>query len=123
MYQSLLTKAKEAAERAYAPYSGFSVGAALLTKNGKIYQGANVENSSYGATLCAERAAFLSAVYAGEREFEAIAIYAPQQKELVPCGICLQTMQEFCTGEFLIVGETQQYPLKDLLPKTFQLGE
>ncbi len=123
MYQELLKKAQEASKHAYAPYSDFPVGAALLAESGKIYEGANVENSSFGGTICAERAAFLSAVYAGERAFQAIAIYAPGQRELVPCGICLQTMQEFCTGEFLIVGETQQYPLKDLLPKTFQLGE
>ncbi len=123
MYQSLLAKAKEASKRAYAPYSGFPVGAALLAKSGTIYQGMNMENSSYGATVCAERAAFLAAVYAGEREFEAIAIYTPQRQELIPCGICLQTIREFCTQDFVIISETRQYQLKDLLPKTFQLGE
>ena len=121
MYETLLQKAKEASSHASAPYSTVQGGASLLAKSGKIYLGANVENSSFGATVCAERAAFLAAVYAGEREFEAAAIFSPQKQELAPCGICLQTMQEFCDGEFVLVGETKQYVLKDLLPLGFRL--
>lgn len=121
MYETLLQKAQEASGCAYAPYSKFQVGAALLAKSGKIYAGANVENSSFGATICAERMAFLTAVYAGEREFEAIALYSSQKQNLVPCGICLQTMQEFCDEDFVIVGEKKQYLLKELLPRWFKL--
>ena len=80
-----------------------------------------MENSSFGATICAERAAFLEAVFAGEREFEAIALFSPQEQALVPCGICLQTMQEFCEGDFVLIGETKQYALKELLPRGFRL--
>lgn len=121
VYETLLQKAKEASGHAYAPYSKFQVGAALLAKSGKIYMGANVENSSFGVTVCAERMAFLTAIYAGERDFKAIAVSSPQKQELVPCGICLQTMQEFCTGDFVIAGETKKYLLKELLPRGFQL--
>ena len=121
MYETLLQKAKEASGHAYAPYSKFQVGAALLAKSGKIYMGANVENSSFGVTVCAERMAFLTAISAGERDFTAIAVSSPQKQELVHCGICLQTMQEFCTGDFVIAGETKKYLLKELLPRGFQL--
>ncbi len=118
-----MKQAKEAAEKAYAPYSAFSVGAALLAKSGAVYLGANMENGSYGATICAERAAFLQAVLQGEREFEAIAIYSPKEERLVPCGMCLQTMQEFCNGDFLIYTSSAVYRLSELLPYGFSLRE
>ena len=93
MKNKLIEKAYIAAESAYAPYSNFKVGAALLSTGGKIYTGANIENSSYGATVCAERVALFSAVHEGEREFSALAVTA------VPCGICLQTLSEFCKSD------------------------
>ena len=97
----LVELAIEAREHAYVPYSHFAVGAALLTKDGKVYQGCNIENSSFGATNCAERTAFFRAVYEGEREFEAIAIVGgpegrPVSELCAPCGICRQVMAEFC---------------------------
>ena len=102
----LVNRAIEAREHAYVPYSHFAVGAALLTKDGKVYPGCNIENSSFGATNCAERTAFFSAVYAGEREFEAIAIVGgprgPLTEYCSPCGVCRQVMQEFCGPDFEI---------------------
>ena len=103
----LVNRAIEAREHAYVPYSHFAVGAALLTKDGKVYPGCNIENSSFGATNCAERTAFFSAVCAGEREFEAIAIVGgpegkPVHELCAPCGICRQVMREFCNLKFKI---------------------
>ena len=103
----LVELAIEARERAYVPYSKFAVGAALLTKAGKVYQGCNIENASFGATNCAERTAFFKAIYEGEREFEAIAVVGgpegtPVNELCAPCGICRQVMAEFCAPEFKI---------------------
>lgn len=92
--QELFRIAKEASEKAYSPYSNIKVGAALLCENGKIYTGVNVENSSYGGTICAERTAFVKAISEGEREFSKIAI-GGSIKNLVPCGMCRQFMSEF----------------------------
>lgn len=125
----LVNRAIEAREHAYVPYSHFAVGAALLTKDGKVYPGCNIENSSFGATNCAERTAFFSAVYAGEREFEAIAIVGGPEGEPVhelcaPCGICRQVMREFCDLEFKIYlskgdGTYFASSLADMLPFSF----
>ena len=125
----LVNLAIEAREHAYVPYSGFAVGAALLTKNGKVYQGCNIENSSYGATNCAERTAFFTAVYQGERDFEAIAIVGGKAGEPVselcaPCGICRQVMREFCKDDFKIFlskgdGTVLETTLTNLLPLSF----
>ncbi len=103
----LVNLAIEAREHSYCPYSGFAVGAALLTKGGKVYQGCNIENVSFGPTNCAERTAFFTAVYEGEREFEAIAIVGGKAGEPVselcaPCGVCRQVMREFCDDSFKI---------------------
>ena len=102
----LIHKAIAAREFAYAPYSNFCVGAALLTKSGKIYTGCNVENAGYSATNCAERTAFFKAVSEGEREFAAIAIVGGPRGRLTeycsPCGVCRQVMQEFCGPDFEI---------------------
>lgn len=122
-YDILLSQARKASENAYAPYSGFRVGAALMTESGKIFLGANVENSSYGATVCAERTAFVKAIFEGERKFKAIAVYSPDEEEINPCGICLQTMQEFCGGDFAVVREKGTVLFKDLLPQGFQLRQ
>ena len=103
----LVNLAIEAREHAYCPYSEFAVGAALLTKDGKVYQGCNIENVAFGPTNCAERTAFFTAVYEGEREFEAIAIVGGKAGEPVselcaPCGVCRQVMREFCADDFKI---------------------
>ena len=125
----LVEAAKGAMMKAYAPYSGFFVGAALLCRNGKIYSGANIENSSYGVTSCAERTALFSAVFAGERDFEAIAIVGGRGGEIrefcAPCGICRQALCEFCDPElniYLYDGEKiKEYTLGELLPHGFSL--
>lgn len=93
--QNLIKKAIEAKEYAYAPYSDFRVGAALLAANGKVYTGCNIENVSFGATNCAERTAVFKAVSEGVREFEAIAITGDNGDYLPPCGICRQVLTEF----------------------------
>ena len=123
-------EAKKAREHAYAPYSHFLVGAALLTKSGKIYHGCNIENAAYSPGNCAERTAFFRAVYQGEREFEKIAVAGgPKGKEAdklcAPCGVCRQVMMEFCDPEtFQIIladgkGGCLQHSLKELLPLGF----
>ena len=125
----LVALAKEAREHAYVPYSGYSVGAALLTKDGKIYQGCNIENAAFGPTNCAERTAFFTAVYQGEREFEAIAVVGGKAGEALtgyfaPCGVCRQVMREFCDDDFKIVlgGKDDDYKvmtLAEMLPQSF----
>ena len=127
--EELVKSALEARERAYTPYSHFKVGAALLTAEGEVIQGCNIENASYGATNCAERTAFFKAVSEGERTFTAIAIAGGTVGEdpveyAYPCGICRQVMQEFCTDDFVIYvvkneQDYQSYTLKELLPYGF----
>ena len=108
--EKLLELAHEARERAYAPYSHYAVGAALLTKDGRVYQGCNIENASFSATNCAERTAFFKAVYDGCYDFAAIAVVGgpagkpvqAQDEPSGPCGVCRQVMQEFCEPSFMI---------------------
>ena len=104
MNQQLLAAATAVRLRAYAPYSNFQVGAALLAKDGRIFTGCNVENLSYGLTICAERNALFAAVAAGVREFDAIAIVADTREPVSPCGACRQVMAEF--GDFKIITAT-----------------
>ncbi|MBQ2810192.1 MAG: cytidine deaminase [Clostridia bacterium] len=129
-YEVLCERAILARESAYAPYSGFKVGASLLTGSGKIYSGCNVENSSFGATICAERVAFGSAMADNERDFCAIAIVgALDGRDLdftPPCGICLQVMSELCDEDFEVIlinslYEHKIYKLGELLPNGFRL--
>ena len=94
-YETLMNNAKEAARTSYSPFSRFAVGAAVLTSSGKIYQGCNVENSSFGLTICAERCAIFKAVSEGEKEILAVAIYSPNADSCYPCGACRQVMFEF----------------------------
>ena len=123
----LMTLAARARKQAYAPYSGFRVGAALLTAEGKVYTGCNIENAAYGPTTCAERTAFFKAVSEGERSFAAIAITGGGGEEpntlCAPCGVCRQVMAEFCGGEFRVIlgtpNATRVYALKELLPLSF----
>ena len=125
----LVNLAIEAREHSYCPYSNFAVGAALLTKDGKIYQGCNIENSAFSPTNCAERTAFFTAVYQGERDFEAIAVVGgtagkPVSELCAPCGVCRQVMREFCKDDFKIYlskgdGTYVEVKLTDLLPFGF----
>lgn len=125
--RELLQCAVEAREMAYAPYSGFRVGAALLGKSGKIYKGCNVENAAYSPTNCAERTALFKAVSEGEREFVSIAIVGGRYETIAdfcaPCGVCRQALAEFCDGDFRVVLGTpdnpQTFSFKELLPFGF----
>ena len=120
----LMDIAKKAMEFSYAPYSKFHVGAALLTKDNKVYTGCNIENASYGATNCAERTAIFKAVSEGECQFSKIAVAASDGSTAYPCGICLQVMNEFMSeGEVLLEkdGQLVSYPFKELLPLGFNL--
>ena len=126
--KALVELACKARLKAYSPYSGFCVGAALLCPDGRIYEGANIENASYGACNCAERTAFFNAVNEGRREFYAIAIVGAKRGEEIsnfcaPCGICRQGMAEFCPPDFEILlydgKEIKTYTLSALLPESF----
>ena len=120
----LMDKALEAKKNSYSPYSNFKVGAALLTKDDKIYTGCNIESVSYTPSCCAERTAFFKAVSEGKKEFKAIAITGDTQF-CYPCGVCRQVMSEFCDDDFKIyIGnskEYKEYTLKELLPYSFDM--
>ncbi|HHY31897.1 MAG TPA: cytidine deaminase [Firmicutes bacterium] len=120
---TLIELAKSARERAYAPYSRFQVGAALLGQSGKVYTGCNVENASYPAGVCAERCAVAKAVSEGERDFSAIAIVADTEGPCAPCGICRQVLVEFGPGIQVIMsnlrGDVMVAAAADLLPGAF----
>lgn len=121
----LLELAAQAREHSYSPYSHYKVGAALLTKDGRIYQGCNMENASYTPTVCAERTAFFKAVYDGVRDFEAIAVIGSGNTPAYPCGVCRQVMNEFCDKDFLIItgncdqSEVAALTLEEMLPRSF----
>jgi len=124
MKQELLNAALSARERAYAPYSKFLVGAAVLAKSGKIYTGCNIENASYGLTVCAERNALFSAVGSGEREFTALCVVGDTEAPISPCGACRQVMAEFkvpCIILANLKGDVKEYTLEELLPYGFSL--
>ncbi len=120
-YDDLIAKAMEAREKAHAPYSHFAVGAALLGKSGGIYTGCNVENASYGLSICAERVAVFKAVSEGERGFEALAVVT--ENGVTPCGACRQVLIEFGEDIQVIVanesGEYRVLTLRELLPEAF----
>ena len=115
----------------YSPYSGCKVGAALLSSSGKVFTGCNIENSSFSATVCAERTAFFKALSEGEKEFKMIAVAGGRsdniEGEFPPCGVCRQVMAEFCSPEFVIILATgkdsyKKYFLSELLPQAFSPG-
>lgn len=116
----LLQHAFTARERAYARYSGFAVGAALLAKSGAVYPGCNIENVSYGLTMCAERVCVGTAIQAGDREFVSIAIVSDSAEPIVPCGACRQVLAEFAPDLTIVSrttsGLSAEYSLADLLP-------
>ncbi len=126
----LLEAAKRVAGNAYAPYSGFRVASAVRAESGRIYAGVNVENSSYGLTVCAERVAVFSAVTNGERAIREVLVYALDSEEPVfPCGACLQVLSEFSPEGDTIVyaysprsGRCERASLRELLPRAFRLG-
>ncbi|WP_298465290.1 cytidine deaminase [uncultured Mitsuokella sp.] len=118
----LIEVAKKYRERAYAPYSKFQVGAAVLTKSGHVYGGCNIENASYPVTNCAERTAIFKAVSEGEREFEAIAIVADTPGPCAPCGMCRQAICEFRIGRVIMAnlkGDSKAVSLEEILPFAF----
>ena len=119
----LMDMAKEAMKSAYAPYSHFSVGAAVETDDGEVYCGCNIENSSYGATICAERTAISKAVSEGYRRITRIAICDSNNSFAWPCGICRQVMSEFAVEDFYVIlednGKISNFLLKELLPNSF----
>ena len=122
--KELIEKAKKARLKAYAPYSGFKVGAALLTRSGKVHTGANVENSTFGLTVCAERVAVFMAVARGDKDFAKIVVVADKEPPITPCGACRQVLSEFakdlkivCTN---LQGKIERYSLKELMPEAFE---
>jgi cytidine deaminase len=129
--EKLCEQAIEAMSHAYAPYSGFKVGAALLCKDGTVYQGCNIENAAFGPTNCAERTAFFKAVYDGQRDFTAIAVCGGKDGVITgqfpPCGVCRQVMREFCGDDFKILMVNPQgfeeVTLAELLPHSFSPKE
>ena len=124
--EELLKLAAEARHNAHAPYSRFRVGAALLTADGRVFTGCNVENGSYGLTVCAERVAIFNAVSAGVRDFVAMAVVADTRTPTPPCGACLQVMQEFAPELRLelgnLTGAHQTRTLRELMPHGFHQG-
>ncbi len=121
--EELIKAAAEVRERAFAPYSNFKVGAAVRTKNGKIYTGCNVESASYGLTVCAERVAIWKAVSEGEKEFTEVAVVADTGELTPPCGVCRQIIWEFC-GDIPVTfanlhDKTETVKMSELLPRAF----
>ncbi len=124
--KELIRAALAVREKAYVPFSHFPVGAALLTADGKIYVGCNIENSSYTPTLCAERCAMAKAISEGERQFAAIAVVGSTEDYTSPCGVCRQFLYEFCDESLLVIcaksaEDFKEMTLGDLLPMGFRL--
>ena len=122
--EKMLSLAEQASKRAYAPYSGFYVGACLLAASGKYYCGCNIENAAYSPTNCAERTALFTAVYEGERAFTALAVYCSGQRPSSPCGVCRQALSEFCAPDMKVYmgcasGQFAECTLGELLPFGF----
>ncbi|AMK73011.1 MULTISPECIES: cytidine deaminase [Bacillus] len=122
--QELITEALKARDMAYTPYSKFQVGAALLTKDGKVYRGCNIENAAYSMCNCAERTALFKAVSEGDTEFQMLAVAADTPGPVSPCGACRQVISELCTKDVIVVltnlqGQIKEMTVEDLLPGAF----
>lgn len=122
-FDSLVSAARAARENAHAPFSKFKVGAALRTASGKVFGGSNVENATYGLTVCAERVAIFKAISEGERKFDAIAVVTDTDEVTPPCGACRQLLWEFC-GDVAVVmanlkGKVEVLKMRELFPKPF----
>ncbi|AFI29087.1 cytidine deaminase [Bacillus stercoris] len=122
--QELITEALKARDMAYAPYSKFQVGAALLTKDGKVYRGCNIENAAYSMCNCAERTALFKAVSEGDTEFQMLAVAADTPGPVSPCGACRQVISELCTKDVVVVltnlqGQIKEMTVEELLPGAF----
>lgn len=122
-HEALISAAKQARENAHAPYSNFRVGAAVRASSGRIFGGCNVENATYGLTICAERVAIFKALSEGERNFEALAVATDTERLTPPCGACRQIIWEFC-GDIPVTlsnlrGESETMAMRELLPKPF----
>ncbi|WHY76167.1 cytidine deaminase [Neobacillus sp. WH10] len=122
--EQLIEEAKKAREKAYVPYSKFGVGAALLTTDGKIYHGCNIENAAYSMCNCAERTALFKAYSEGDRDFQMLAVIADTERPCSPCGACRQVISELCPSDMKVVltnlqGDIQEITVKDLLPGAF----
>ena len=123
--RELVERARLAAEHAYCRYSGYAVGAAIVSESGRIYAGCNVENASYGATMCAERSAIFGLVSAGERQITKICVYAPGEPLAMPCGMCRQVIAEFCLdAPVLVAGPAGvlRRSFAELLPEAFRFA-
>lgn len=122
--EELIIQAKNAKTKSYSPYSKFRVGAALLTKNGDVYLGANIENASFGLTICAERTAAFVAKLAGENDFQTIAIVSDSEDYIPPCGACRQVLLELCGNDIEVIitngnNDKKVFKLKELIPFSF----
>ena len=121
--EQLFREAVKASSQSYSKYSGFHVGAALLTEDGKIFTGCNIENASYSMTICAERTAIFKAISEGYTKFAAIAVAGSSDDDFsvpcTPCGACLQVMSEFCDDEFVVILADRAHKLSEFLPKRF----
>ncbi|HZG71094.1 MAG TPA: cytidine deaminase [Chondromyces sp.] len=122
--QQLITEAKKARERAYVPYSKFQVGAALLTKDGQVFHGCNIENAAYSMCNCAERTALFKAYSEGEKEYAALAVIADTARPVPPCGACRQVIAELCPPDMKVVlsnlkGDIKELTVEELLPGAF----
>jgi cytidine deaminase len=123
--RALVEAARAAAERAYCRYSGYAVGAAIESESGRIFSGCNVENASYGATMCAERSAIFALVAAGERRVERVCVFAPGEPMAMPCGVCRQVIAEFCLDAPVLVAGPRgvlRRSFAQLLPEAFRLA-
>lgn len=125
-WEPLISAATEARERAYAPYSGFRVGSAVLTAEGEIHAGCNFENRSFGGTVCAERVAMGTAITAGSKNVQAIVVISATEPPAAPCGLCLQVLSEFAGPDLPVLltnpnGSRQEYLLEELFPHPFQI--
>ncbi|MBU5342840.1 cytidine deaminase [Caldifermentibacillus hisashii] len=126
--EQLIDEAKEARKQAYVPYSKFAVGAALLTENGNVYRGCNIENAAYSMANCAERTAFFKAISEGEKNFKLLAVVADTDRPCSPCGACRQVISEFCPPDMKVVltnlkGDLLETTVKELLPGAFNAGD